>query len=324
MKRAAIIAGLVASLLVLLVLALRMPGPRAVLIDLPGVGPAFEWISDLVHGAERRAPIEAAYRASRPLSAGELARARVQLHRLTTLPVTVRGDRLVVTASDGDALNRAMLSTRHDPIRVFVVVYQSPELDRIRKALGADEQARHLGLSVELDSVGYHLHAPGDMMYVNPAWAEAHHCTGHRIEGTGIACPLTPRERVDAYIRGDAGLFTDPHPDALATPAGRSFYVEDDGNAYELEATPVTIAPSQIADVQVAGDVVQLMLAPDIAAAIAARATSPEIELVAEIVPGQLLPLTLSGPVIAFAVSPDARRVGDELALAAVGLQPIR
>jgi hypothetical protein len=323
-KRAAIIAGLVASLLVLLVLGLRMPGTRGVLIDLPGVGPVLEWVSDLVRGPTPRHPIEVAYRLGRTVSPDELARARDRLDRLAMLPVSIRGDRLVVTADPTDDPLRATFIPRRDPIRVFVVVYQSPELDRIRKALGSDEQAKHLGLSVDLDYVGYHVHAPADMMYVNPAWADAHHCTGHRIEGTGIACPLTPRERLDAYVRGDAGLFTDPHPDALATPPGRSFYIEDDGDAYELEATPIEIAPSQIADVQVAGDVVQLMLAPSAAAAIAARATSPDIELVAEIAPGQLQPVTLSGPaVIAFAVRTDPQRVADELALAALGLHPI-
>jgi hypothetical protein len=206
-----------------------------------------------------------------------------------------------------------------------VVVYQSDELERIRKAIRTDDQAKHLGLTLELDHVGYHLHARDEFMYVNQAWADAHHCTGQRIEGTGVGCLVTGHERLAAYVRGDAGLFTDPHPDALAAPTGRSFYIEDDGDAYELESTATTIAPSQLTDVQVAGDALDLALSPDVTSAIAARATAPDVELVAELEPGALLPVTLaSAGHIAITVGANAQREADLLALASLGLHPVR
>jgi hypothetical protein len=324
-KRVAIITGLCASALVALVLALRIPAARGFLIDLPGVGPLFDWVSELVHGPPPRRAATVAYALAPNASDADLATARDRLDRLTNLPTAVRGKRLVVIPGPDDDPLAAIISVRRDPIRVFVVVYQSEELDRIKKALRSDEQAKHLGLTVELDHVGYHLHAPPDMLYVNPDWAAAHHCTGHRIEGTGIACTVTARERIDAYTHGDAGLFIDPHPDALATPPGRAFYVDDDGNAYELESTPIEIAPQQITSVQVTGDAIELAFAPAADAAIAARTTAPDVELVAELPPGALLPVTRTAPGhIAFAVGADAQRVADELALAALGLHQVR
>jgi hypothetical protein len=324
-KRVAIIVGLVASALVMLLLALRMPAARGYLIDLPGVGPVFEWVSELVHGPSQRHPINVLYALDHHLSPSELATARDRLARLTMLPTRVQGYRLVVHAGPDDDQLRALVSVRRDPIRVFVVVYQSEELDRVRKALRTDEQAKRLGLTVELDRVGYHVHAPDELMYVNPDWADAHHCTGHRIEGTGIACPLSPKQRLDAYVRGDAGLFTDPHRDLLAAPPGRGFYIEDDGDAYELEATPVTIAPMQLAGIDASGDDIELTLAPDAAAAIAARATTSDVQLVAELAPGALHAVTLAGPgKLALAVGPGAQRIADELALAGLGLHEVQ
>ena len=323
MKRIAIIAGLFASLLVVLALALRNPATNRFLTGAPVIGPVFEWMFELVHPPGRH-PVHTLYAFHHHLPPDELARARDRVARITGLPVTIQVTRLVVTAGPDDDPLRAIVTPRREPLRVFVVVYQSDELDHIRKALRTDDQAKHLGITVELDHVGYHLHAPSEIMYVNPAWADAHHCTGHRIEGTGVGCLLTGRDRLAAYVRGDADLFTDPHPDALAAPSGRSFYVEDDGDAYELESVPIAITPSQITDVQVAGDAIDLALAPDAAAALAARATSPDIELVAELAPGTLLPVTLGAPGhVEIAVGADAQRAADELALAALGLHQV-
>jgi hypothetical protein len=323
-KRVAIIVGLVASALVVIVVALRIPVARRALTNAPVVGPFFEWLADLVHAPTSREPVEVVYSCDRPLSPRELTAARDRLRRLTGLPTRFRGQHLIVTAGPDDDVLRAIVTPSRDPLRVFVVVYQSAELEHIRKALRTDDQAKHLGITVELDHVGYHLHAPSEIMYVNPDWADAHHCTGHRIEGTGIGCLLTGRDRLAAYVRGDAGLFTDPHPDALATPSGRSFYVEDDGDAYELESVPIAIAPSQLTDVHAADDAIDLALAPDVAAAVAARATSPDVELVAELAPGHLLPVELAASGhIAITVGADAQRAADELALAALGLHQV-
>jgi hypothetical protein len=324
-KRVAIIVGLVASALVVIVLALRIPAAQRALTDAPVVGPFFEWLADLVHAPAPREPVDIVYAFDRRLAPNELASARDRLARLTGFPAAIRGDNVVVTAGPDDDVLRAIVTPRRDPIRVFVVVYQSDELDRIRKALRADDQAKHLGITVELDHVGYHLHAPSEIMYVNPDWADAHHCTGHRIEGTGIGCLLTGRDRLAAYVRGDAGLFTDPHPDALAAPTGRSFYVEDDGDAYELESVPITIAPPHLAGIAVADDAIDLALGPDAAGALAARATTPDVELVAELAPGTLLPVEPAGSGhIAITIGADAQRAADELALAALGLHQLR
>jgi hypothetical protein len=324
MKRIAIIVGLVASALVVIVLALRIPVAQRALTNAPVVGPFFEWLADLVHAPAPREPVDIVYAFDRRLAANELASARDRLARLTGFPAAIRGDNVVVTAGPDDDVLRAIVTPHRDPIRVFVVVYQSDELDRIRKALRADDQAKHLGITVELDHAGYHLHAPSEIMYVNPAWADAHHCTGHRIEGTGVGCLLTGRDRLAAYVRGDAGLFTDPHPDALDAPTGRSFYVENDGDAYELESVPIAIAPSQLTDVQATGDAIALALAATAAAAVAARATTPDVELVAEVAPGTLLPVELTAPGhLAITVGADAQRAADELALAALGLHQV-
>jgi hypothetical protein len=324
-KRIAIIVGLVASALVVIVLALRIPVAHRALTRAPGIGPFFEWLADLTHIHTERESIDVVYAFEHPPSSDEIRAGRDSLRRLTGLPTSIRGNTIVVTARPDDDALRAIVTPRRDPTRIFVVVYQSDELDRIRKALRTDDQATRLGITVELDHVGYHLHAPSEITYVNPDWADAHHCTGHRIEGTGVGCLLTGRDRLAAYVRGDAGLFTDPHPDALAAPSGRSFYVEDDGDAYELESVPVAVAPSQITDVQAAGDAIDLALAPDAAAALAARATTPDAELVAELAPGALLPVTLGAPGhVEITVGADAQRAADELALAALGLHQVR
>jgi hypothetical protein len=323
-KRLAILVGLVASALVMIVLALRIPLAHRALTDAPVIGPFFDWLADLAHIHTPREPVDIVYTFDRPPSPARLTSARDRLGRLTGLRTVVRGTKLVVTAGPDDDPLRAIITPRREPIRVFLVVYQSAELDRLRTALRTDDQAKRLGITVELDRIGYHLHAPSEIMYVNPDWADAHHCTGHRIEGTGVGCLLTGRDRIAAYVRGDAGLFTDAHPDALAAPTGFSFYVEDDGDAYELESVPITIAPSQVTNIQVAGDAIDLALGPDAAAALSARATASDVEMVAELAPGHLLPVELAGSGhIAITTGSDAQRAADELALAALGLHQV-
>lgn len=322
MKRVAIVVGLVASALVVLVLALRIPAAQHSLTEAPVVGPFFEWLADLTHVP--REPVEAVYTSDRQLTARELASAREPLHRLTSLPVTIRDHQLVVTAGPDDDPLRAFITPRREPIRIFLVTYQSPELEQLRRTLRTDDQAKHLGISVELDRVGYHLHAPSEIMYVNPDWADAHHCTGHRIEGTGVGCLLTGRDRLTAYVRGDAGLFTDPHPDLLQTPTGFSFYVEDSGDAYELESVPIIVGAPRLEGIAVAGDALDLALGPDAATTIAGRAKVTDLDLVAELAPGRLLPVTLGAPGhIEIAVGPDAQRAADELTLASLGLHQV-
>jgi hypothetical protein len=202
-------------------------------------------------------------------------------------------------------------------------VYQSDELDRIQKALRKDEQAQKLALSVELDTVGYHLHAPNGMMMVNPAWAAHHHCEGHHYEGTGTSCEVTARDRIDAYVHGDPDLFVDPHPDALALPAGRAFYITGAGDGYELEAQPVEIAAAQITAVAAADSTLELTLPPAVAAALTARANAPTVELVAEIEPGQLHTMTVASNGLAVTID-RAGAFADALAIAGAGLHELR
>ena len=88
---------------------------------------------------------------------------------------TRKSAKLVVTVTDiGEAMHASSAienAARLRKVQLFIVVFQSDELDRISKALRKDEQAKALQLSVELDTVGYHLHAPDGMKMVNPAWA---------------------------------------------------------------------------------------------------------------------------------------------------------
>jgi hypothetical protein len=322
-KRVAILIGLFASALVVIVLALRIAPVRRVLTDAPGIGPVFEWLADFIHGSTAREPIAVAYGFDHP--PGDLADARDRLARVTGLPTAIRGNTLVVTAGADDDAMRAFVVPRRDPIRMFFVVYQSEALDRIGRTLRGDDQAKRLGLTVELDHIGYHLHAPDDILWVNPDWAAAHHCSGDRIEGTGVACFLSPRVRLDAYVHGDPGLFIDPHPDALAVPTGFDFYVEDDGDAYELETVPIIVGPQRLEGIAVAGDEIDLALGADAATTLAGRAKATDVEVVAELAPGRLLPVTLAGPGhIAITVGADAQRAADELALAALGLHQLR
>jgi hypothetical protein len=321
--RLAIIIAVIAALLIAIVIALRIPGSEAWLEDLPGIGVGFEALADVI-GTHDEPATELEYRFEHAPSPDALAAVRRSISPATA---AVRGDRLVITAatfeqvvSATSTLDRAARRTK---LRVFVVVYQSDELDRIKQTLRKDDQANKLALSVELDPLGYHLHAPNGMMMVNPAWAERHHCEGSHYEGTGTSCEVTARDRMDAYVHGDPDLFVDAHPDAFAVPPGRAFYITDAGDGYELEATPIEIAVAQITAVAAAGSTLELTVAPEVAVALMARANAPTVELVAEIEPGVLHTITVARNGLALTIANAAAFAGD-LAIAGIGLHQLR
>lgn len=321
MTRLAIVAAAIATLLAALVIAMRVPAAEMWLEDLPVVGGVFDALASLLH-THHDGPTELRYRVDRPPNGEALAAIR---RRVAPATVDLRDGTLVVTAASfSDALSateRLDRAWQWPTVRVFSVVYQSEELDRIKLALRKDDQANKLGLSVELDPIGYHLHAPSDLMMVNPAWAERHHCGGHHYEGTGTSCFVSARERVAAFVHGDAELFVDAHPDALALPTGRAFYATTEGDYYELEADAIEIPAAQIARAMENGTTLELTVAPTLMAALAARANAPTVELVAEITPGVLHPANLVGSMLAI---DGAAEAADDLVIAGAGLHALR
>lgn len=287
------IALVVAAVLVLaLLVAARVPKTAAYMEDVPVLGELVEWIG-------HRGPTDIEITFDHAPTAQELTRARDLLTAyLAPMPIAIRGDKLVVTASD--PLRVYALHLHHPPLRVFTVVYESPELEALRRSMLRDDQAKHLALSVALDHVGYHVTSPDDALYVNDSYAVKHHCTGHRIEGTGTPCYLTTKERFDAYVRGDPDLFVDAHP--LALPAGRDFYATDKGPIYELESSPIAVPLSRV---QFNHD----------AALIPLPAQPPaDVELAVETLPGTLVVGDVRGNQLAFGASL-------ELELASLGLR---
>lgn len=274
-----------------LVVAARVPRSAAVLEDVPGIG----WVVELIGVHE---PIEVALAFDHAPRPDELARARQLLAAQLGVPVEIRGD--VIVVGGDDPLRVYRLHLQHAPLRVFTVVYESPEIEALRKVLVHDDQAKRLGLSVQLDRIGEHIAAPNDSLYVNDAWVATHHCTGRHIEGAGTACWVTAKQRFDAYVRGDPDLFIDAHP--LALPAGRNFYATDAGPIYELESRPLEVPVTRL---QFAGGeaLVPLPAAPP-----------SEVELVVEAEPGKLIAGEVRGDRLAFPTSP-------ELELASLGLR---
>lgn len=287
------IALVVAAMLVLaLVVAARVPKTAAYMEDVPVLGYVVELIGH--HG-----PTEVEISFDHTPTPQELTRARDLLTAyLAPMPIEVRGDKLIVTAKN--PLRVYALHVQHAPLRVFTVVYESPELEDLLRTMRRDDQAKKLGLSIELDRIGYHVQAPSESLYVNPAWAEKHHCEGHHIEGTGTACYLSAKQRFDAYVRGDADLFIDAHP--LALPAGRDFYATDDGPIYELESHPLEVPVSRI---EVSNDAVLIPLGAVPAAS---------VEHLVEVEPGKLIAGELVGDHLAIPNDP-------ELQLASLGLR---
>ena len=213
-----VVAGALGALALATVVALRSPGTELWLEDLPVIGSVFGWLGELI-GSPRDESVELRYRADHP----------EQLAHVQLPDAEVRGDTLVVTARDGRYAYelRDRLARRPAPMPAYIVVYQSDELTALQRALRRDDQAKKLGIAVELDHVGYHLQVATDGLYVNPDWAEQHHCdTGDRIVGTGVYCLPTGAERLTAYVKGDPGLFTDPHP--IELPPQRTFLPDDD------------------------------------------------------------------------------------------------
>jgi len=298
---------IVVAVVLALVVAVRIPRSAEVLEDVPGLG----WLVELI-GANHEGelgPEEIRYRADHP----------EQLARVHLPNTEVHGDMLVIHAHDAlDAMSQRdhLTAGPPGPFYAYVVVYQSDELTALQRALRKDDQAKKLGISVELDHVGYHLQIPGDGMYVNPDWAEQHHCdTRDRIVGTGVYCIVPAAARLSAYLDGDPGLFTDPHP--LDVPAGRTFLPDDvsrNERFYEVQMPAMQLQPSDLRPREDGLDVI---------AAVPAAATASDVELVVQIsgklylatpIPGGLHIAT--GPVLA-----------DELAtyhaLAAAGLHEL-
>jgi hypothetical protein len=308
------------AVVIALFVAMRIPASARVLEDVPGL----DLLVDLVGYHDDR-PIEYVFGFEHPVSTDVEGRVRdVLARRLAPMAVEMRGDQLVVAAPGlDDAMRVQSIETRHAPLRVLVVIYQSPELDALRAQLRKDDQAQKLGLSIELDHVGFHVHAQSTTMYVNSDWAKAHDCTGYYIEGTGTSCAVSPKQRVEAYVRGDPGLFTDPHP--LAFPPGRDLYLVNTGDYYEMETAAIAIAPSQVTAATVDNDALVLAVAPDVVAAIAARVPTPDVELVVETRPGQLYPAQLLNGRLSVATGPaDARDLAGDLQLASAGLVLVR
>jgi hypothetical protein len=310
----------IVAVLIALFVAIRIPASARVLEDVPGL----DYLVELV-GYHDDSPIEVEFRFDHPVSTDAEGHARDLLAwRVAPLNVEMRGDRLVVVAPTfEDAMRVTDVHIRRAPLRVFVVVYQSPELDALRNQLRRDPQAEKLGLSVELDHVGYHVHAKSESMYVNSEWAKAHDCNGFYIEGTGTSCTVTPKQRLEAYVRGDPTLFTDPHPFVL--PPGRDLYLVETGDYYELETAAIEIAPRQIIDAKFFDGGLRLTLTPDASAAISARATKPDVELVVETRPGRLYPADVTLGQLAIPMDPGtANELALDVQLAATGLVPVR
>lgn len=287
------IALVVAVVLVLaLLVAARIPKTAAYMQDVPLLADVVEWIGD-------RGPTDVELEFDHAPSQTELTLAR-DLVALNVAPqkVAIRGDKLVVTGND--PFEVMQLKLHRPPLRVFKVVYESPEIEALRRSLLRDDQANHLGLSVKLDHVGYYVTSPDDVLDVNETYATKHHCTGHHIEGTGTACYLTTKERFDAYVRGDPDLFVDAHP--LALPAGRDFYATDKGPIYELESAPLQVPPSRM---EFRHDAALIPLPEQPAA---------DIELVVETQPGTLVVGEVRGNQLA--IPPDL-----DLELASFGLR---
>ncbi|MBV8760327.1 MAG: hypothetical protein JO257_23750 [Deltaproteobacteria bacterium] len=268
--------------LIALLVAIRVPRSASYLEDVPGIG----WLVDLF-GAHDPGPIEFELTFDHTPSRPELEHAReLVAARMSRGTVVVRGNSLFVS---GDDVFR--LTLHRPPLRVFEVVYESPELEALRRAMLRDDQAKALRLSVALDRIGYHVESPDDALYVNDAWAQKHGCTGHHIEGTGTACFLNTRQRFDAYVRGDADLFVDPHP--LALPPGRNFYATDAGPIYELAAQPLLVPLTSLQRSGAQG-MIPLGAAP-----------APDTELVVEVSAGTLIPGEVHGSQLAIPYDPE-------------------
>jgi hypothetical protein len=281
------------ALALAILIAVRIPRSADYLEDLPGIG----WVVELI-GAnhEQSAPAEFRYRVDHP---EQLA----QLH----LPDTVlHGNTLIVSGWP--------LTIDRPHLFAYKVVYQSDELTALSRALRKDDQAKKLGISIELDRVGYHLQIPSDGMYVNPDWAEAHHCDARdRLVGTGVFCIVTAAERLKAYVKGDPGLFTDPHP--LDLPPGRTFLPDDDTKNERFYEVELPAMPLDVTTAAARGDTL------DVTAQLAAFA--PDVELVV-LIAGKLYVAEPHAGGLEIPTGADlARELSTSYALAAAGIHAL-
>lgn len=300
---------IVVAVAVALLVAIRVPQTAELLEDVPGIS----WLVELIGAADEHAsPVELRFRADHP----------EQLASIHLPNATVRGDLLLITAHDDlDAtVEREHLAAgRPGPFSAYVVVYQSDELTAISRALHGDDQAQKLGISVELDHVGYHIHTKDGGMYVNPDWAEQHHCgTRDRIVGTGVYCYVTAAERLRAYMQGDPGLFTDPH--TFPFPGDRTFLPDDDDTSERFYEVELPMFPVDLTAVSVDGDALDATLA----APLPERATAPDAEVMIKI--GRKLYVATRTPgglrIATGAVLAD--ELATSYALAAAGLHELR
>jgi hypothetical protein len=227
--------------------------------------------------------------ASKPTDS-ELARVRELIeHRLSDLPVTIRtdGDRIVIEGKRTLDLMEVDERVRQTtaafaPIELRILDYDPAYLNDVRKALIGNARAKELGVEVKLDHYGYHLEAPHKGMYVNEAWAAAHHCpTTDRLTGTGYYCTVTGRDRIEAFLKGDEALFVTAL-DVPPLPADRELVIGDDGTVargYIVERAPILLDARAITEAIVADDGLVVSLSQPGIDSLAARA-GPAVELV--------------------------------------------
>ncbi len=210
------------------------------------------------------------------------ATARLIQDRLrgTEAGVKVEGDRVIV---ETDIANALEVQLAIDPAQhrsrglALRIVDYSPDYLPLLKAHLRETSVGTLHITTGVDLVGTYLDVPNDAQYVNPAWAERHHCTGDRIVGTGVYCTVSARDRIAALLHGDEALFVPPLEPALAVPADREL-VEDrhglDSHFYVVERAPIVLAPAMIAGMTATKQFVTVALTEAGVAALAPRTMS--------------------------------------------------
>ena len=201
--------------------------------------------------------------------------------------IRIDGQRILVDAPPSQILD---IQTAVDPaanpvagLTLWLVDYVPDYFARLRPQL-RDTSARVLDITTGVDAIGEYLAIPGDRKYVNPAWAERHHCdTRDRIEGTGVSCTVTAAQRLAALLHGDPDLFITPIPAPLAPPPDRELLLDVQGatgHAYVVERPPIELAPAMFASITADGANATVVLTPAGTAAVAARASAGTVELV--------------------------------------------
>ncbi len=208
----------------------------------------------------------------RPVGADVVTRAASLIREhVRWVPATVKpdGDRIAIDI-DGDdpwRLTEVESAVLVDRVRFEVRVLEDDALymrdlsDHMRK----DPRAAELGVSAEVDRTEngrderaeIFLVASDKGQYVNTAWAEKHGCdTSHRIEGTGVYCTVTGKERIEAYVFGDAELFSTPGDD-YRPPIDHELLFEQTGTRWRTHyarRAPLELGSGDIADLARAWD----------------------------------------------------------------------